>query len=517
MDYKKNYLLDFTAFFGGAVLMIFEIVGSRILAPYLGTSIYVWTSLIGVILAGLSIGCWYGGIIADKKPQIKILSVVILLAGICIGLNYFIKDILLNFFQKFSFRIEVSSLIVSIILFCPAAFFLGMVTPYCVKLKTQSVEKVATIVGRLYALSSLGSILGTFFAGFIIIPFLGTNKIILSLAVFLIILSFLLNIKKFAIVSSIFIILFSTFLVLDNAIVNYMFTKFSFVDADTEYNRFFIYKDRDFKTGKKMLDLFSFAIQSSVFIDSDELVYDYLKFYKLAFYFKPELKNTLMIGGGAYTVAKDYLKSSSDLLVDVVEIDSGVTKLAKKYFNFKEDARMHIVHEDGRAFINKTNNKYDFIFEDVYNAAPAIPFQLATIEAVKKKFELLTDGGVLMTNVTSSFYSNSGRFLRAEYATYKSIFKQVFVFPVYNFDPQNIQNIMLVGVKSDRKFDFISTDNQMSRFLGQLWKKDIPLDVAVLTDNYAPVEFYEYNKYNKFKKRFKYIPWIEYLKNKVFV
>ncbi|CAN5599837.1 hypothetical protein BH18ACI1_BH18ACI1_02270 [soil metagenome] len=175
MNYK-NLILEITVFICGALVMIYEITGTRLLSPYIGASTYVWTSLIGVILAALSLGYWLGGKIADKKPDIKILASVIFLAGGLVSLTILLKDIILSFIAESSAILEIKSLIAALLLFAPASVLLGFVTPYAVKLKMSSLADTGKTVGRLYALSTVGSILGTFLAGFFLIPFVGSEK-----------------------------------------------------------------------------------------------------------------------------------------------------------------------------------------------------------------------------------------------------------------------------------------------------------------------------------------------------
>src|SRR3989338_3749455 len=153
-----KYILEIAIFICGAVVMIFELVGSRVLGPYFGTSIFVWTSLIGIILGGLSLGYYFGGKIADKKPSLNILSLIIFLSAIFIGLTNFIKNFLLIFLQNNISDIRVSSVIASLILFLPASFLLGMVSPYAAKLKLDSLNTSGSIIGNLYAISTAGSI-----------------------------------------------------------------------------------------------------------------------------------------------------------------------------------------------------------------------------------------------------------------------------------------------------------------------------------------------------------------------
>ncbi|MFA6389985.1 MAG: fused MFS/spermidine synthase, partial [Patescibacteria group bacterium] len=180
----KKKKLEIAVFLCGAVVMIFELVGSRVLAPYLGISIFVWTSLIGVILGSLSIGYWLGGMLADKNPSLKIFSTLVFLSGASIFFTIIVKEPALHYFQGF-FNLELSSFISSLILFSPASIFMGMISPYAVKLKMDSLNYSGATVGNLYALSTVGSIAGTFLAGFYLIPNFGSLKILIILAILL--------------------------------------------------------------------------------------------------------------------------------------------------------------------------------------------------------------------------------------------------------------------------------------------------------------------------------------------
>lgn len=205
-----QYILEITVFVCGAVVMIFELVGSRVLGPYFGTSIFVWTSLIGIILGSLSLGYYLGGKIADKKPNLSNLSLIILLASISIGLTIFIKDSLLVILQINFTDIRLASALASLILFLPASMLLGMVSPYAVKLKIENLNTSGRAVGNLYAISTVGSIIGTFLSGFYLIPRFGTNKLLMILAITLIAVSLALSIKKYAKIKlAVFIILFA--------------------------------------------------------------------------------------------------------------------------------------------------------------------------------------------------------------------------------------------------------------------------------------------------------------------
>jgi len=489
-----KYILDMTVFICGAVVMIFELVGSRVLGPYFGTSIFVWTSLIGVILGSLSLGYYFGGKIADKKPSINKLSLIIFLSAISIGLTIFLKDFLLIFLQTSALDIKISSIIASLILFLPASVFLGMVSPYAAKFKLNDLNVSGSTVGNLYAISTSGSIFGTFLSGFYLIPYFGTNQLLIVLSITLIIVSSVLSMKEnIKIKLSILLMVVTSFFVFD--VFDYVAIKngfLNFIDIDTAYNRIWIYDYNDLKTNKlvKIMGINN-ENHSLMFLESDELVLEYTKYYHLARHFNPGFRETLMFGGGGYSFPKDFLLKYPEATIDVVEIDPTVTELAKKYFNLEENPRLNIYHEDGRVYLNKTQKEYDVIFGDAFSSYCSIPYQLTTKEAVQKQFDILRDDGVIILNIISAVEGEKNKFLQAEYATYKSIFSQVYLFPVRDSNNRHeIQNIILVALKSNELQYFNNADAQLNDYLQHLYSNDIGTDVPILTDNFAPVDYY---------------------------
>ncbi len=270
--------------------MVFELVGSRVLGPYFGTSIFVWTGLIGVILGSLSLGYYLGGKMADKKANANLLAVIIFLSAVSIGLTLFIKDFLLIFLQTNISDIRMSSILACLILFSPASILLGIVSPYAVKLRLSSLNTSGSIVGNLYAVSTAGSIFGTFLSGFYLIPSYGTNKLLIILATTLIVISLLISAKQLVKIRlSIFVAMILSWLVLNR--LTYSNEKNGVVDIDTAYNRVWIYSHIDPKTNKivRLMGINN-ENHSSMFLDSDELVNDYTKYYHLAKHFNPEFK-----------------------------------------------------------------------------------------------------------------------------------------------------------------------------------------------------------------------------------
>lgn len=494
---NRKFILETVVFVCGAVVMIFELVGSRVIAPYVGTSIYAWTSLIGVILASLSIGYYAGGYLADKRPSIKPMALIIIFSAVAIAFSAFTKDIFSAVISISPVAAELKPVMISFILFAPASFLLGMVSPYSVRLRMSDLTRSGRTTGNLYAISTAGSIFGTFLAGFYIIPHFGSTNslIIISVILLLVAISLLLGTKMVRLVR-VAISLSIVFLGL-TYVVSVIGQKVLFVaDVDTEYNRILVVHSTDIATKKPILALATdpYGTQAAMFTDgTNDLVFNYTKFYRLFGYFVPNPTNVLMIGGCAYTYPRDFIKNYPNAKMDVVEIDPGMTAIARKYFGLNDEKNLAIYHQDARIYLNENKKKYDVIFGDAFNSASAIPFQLTTKEAVAKEYDALNDGGVIMVNIISSIEGEKGKFARAEYATYKKIFPQVFLFAVQDIkDGSKTQNIMLVALKSERISKWESPNKEFSGFLSQVWKKPIADDTPVLTDDFAPVEYYKH-------------------------
>jgi spermidine synthase len=485
-------MLEVIVFICGAVVMILEMVGSRILAPYLGTSIVVWTSLIGVILGCLSLGYWWGGRIADRRPDYRILSRIILVSGFFVAAVALSKSFLLGALEEYGGSIHLASTAATLLLFAPPSVLLGMVSPYAVRLKISDVKNSGRTVGRLYAISTVGSIFGTFFAGFFLIAFVGSTNILLVLSLLLAGTSLLAssaNRKVKVAAVTLFSLLFLAAKSYDAHL-----TSMGYHDIDTQYNRILVYQSVEDGTGRKTQVMVTGpkAQQSAMYLDDPvDLALPYTKFYNLASHFKPDMKRVLMLGGGGYSFPKYMSKHYSDVHIDVVEIDPQVTMLARKFFHLRDDQTLSIVHQDARTFLNRTEQTYDVILGDTFNSHYAVPFHVSTVETVRSIYDRLADDGVVVVNILASIEGDKGRFLRAEYATFKAVFPQVYLYPVsYPASGMSWQNVMLVALKSSRPAPLTSSDPDLDELLNHRWLKPVAADLPPLTDDYAPVDRY---------------------------
>lgn len=490
----KPFILELTVFVCGALVMIYEIVGSRVLSPFIGASTYVWTSLIGVILGALSLGYWLGGKWADRKPDIRILASVIFLAGGLVSVTILFKDIILTFVAAVPAGLEIKSVLAALLLFAPASVFLGFVTPYAVKLKMLSLSDSGKTVGRLYALSTVGSIVGTFAAGFFLVPFVGSTRTLYLVGGILIGLSISLvpfSISRFNLM---ILILFAVGITASELGIYTMRAANGLYDIDTEYSRVQVFQTTDPKTGKKIQALATdpYFIQSAMFLDCDEMVFDYGRYYHLMRHFKPNFENTLMIGGAGYTFPKEYLRRYPAARMDVAEIDPQMTAIARKFFRLEDDPRLNIIHQDGRVLLNGAETgRYDAVLMDAFGSLFSVPYQLTTLETVQQISRVMKDDGVVIFNLGSSIRGPGSGFLQAEFKTYQAVFPRVFLFKVNSdYTDEQLQNLIIVACKSGNNSALESSDPEIQALVSHLYKSDLPFEKPIITDDLAPVEYY---------------------------
>lgn len=479
-DIKNNRTLALIAFLNGAVIMSVEIVGARTIAPYFGTSTYVWTAVIGVILGALALGYWQGGIVADKGASFKGLQKIFFIATTILAITTVLQAPLLNFVAESIPSLRLQSAIASVLLFAPLTFFLGMVSPYVAKLALKKLSMGGEIIGKLYALGTFGSIAGTFMTGYFLINMLGNRQLYWIFVGVLVLLSLLANWPKISdkklIKSSGLLIILIVGLFVSS--LNETKSSNTVYDKDTAYASYKV-SDVTYR-GKptRLLVTDNSSAQSGMLIN-DPLTpaFPYTQaLVQVAQNLNP--KNILMIGGGAYTLPTIITANDSEVTFDVIEIDPKLDEIAQDYFGFKPSSRVKIIHEDGRTFLNRNVKKYDLIIIDAYSSIRP-PFHLMTAEAVEKMKASLSDKGIIASNVIGSLSGDRADFIASVESTVRRNFSITELFYASGADDSQIQNILLVAGDS---LDMIrkSTQNfKSARALGT---------GIILTDNFAPTE-----------------------------
>lgn len=460
--------------------MALELVAARVLSPYVGSSNQVWTSIIGVILISMSLGYWFGGKLADVKPSFKVLSGIIVASGIFVSVIPILETKLIKILALTNLRLEIVAIMSTLITFAVPSILLATVSPYAIKLMETKETNVGRIAGKLSAISTWGSIFGTFFTGFFLIPLVGTKMIVLISSILLILLSAFLFFEKDK--KQIAFLTGCIVLSVLNVSVGAVYFKVDnpniLADIDSEYSRIWVMKEGEYKVLR--VDR---AIES--YLNQEGKMGSYLNFYDLFDGYNPDAKDMLIIGGAAYTYPMHFLDKFKDKNIDVVEIDPAMTNIAKKYFGLKDDERLNIYHQDGRSFINKSEKKYDAIFVDAFKGHN-VPFELTTVEAYSKMKEMLNEKGCVMVNVISAIEGEKSGFIKQEFSTFKEVFEDVKVFDVDNTNEGEIRNLILVGfnykvgeVKSDEYTDMLAKEI-----------KGFESGKSSFTDDYAPVEQY---------------------------
>lgn len=482
----KKYKMKITVFLCGALGMVLELVAARILSPYVGSSNLIWTTIIGIMLTSMSIGYWLGGKIVDKKPDMNLLSLFILSGAFFTSLIPILETLLVKPLSELSNQLVFVAIVTSVLVFGIPSFILAMVSPFAVKLEDKKHDEIGKTSGKISSLSTIGSIVGTFVAGFLLIPNLGVRFLILIITIILFILSFMMfdkkNIKYCICMIVCLISLFGL-----NYYGKIIFEKNNpdiVKDVDSEYSRIWIKElsvgDINYKT--MQVDT---GIESYINQETNEMGATYLYCYNLFDYYNKDAKSTLMIGGAAYTYPTYYLNKYQEKTIDVVEIDEKMTELAEIEFGLDvENPRLKIYTQDGRSFLNNTENKYDTILIDAFKGLNA-PFELTTYEALQKVKNALNDNGIVITNIISSLEGKEEDFIKYEYSTYKAVFPEVKLFRVRNVEDTEKQNLILMAFKNGENIDQEKyseyknlLDMEITNFLS---------DREIVTDHYAPI------------------------------
>jgi len=497
-----SWLLHVVVFVCGAVLMGLEIVGSRILAPYFGNSIFVWGSLISVVLAALSLGYWLGGIVADRWPRLSVLGVLIAIPGIMIAVLPFGYPALNRAIAIGDLGARLGPLISCIILFLVPSVFLGTISPFAVRLQARAVTSVGTTAGGLYAISTAGSIAGTLVTAFYLIVVIGVANIVHGLGLTLLLTAAAVFLGGRRIGRASVALVCMGVLVL--GMVWWARTRAAepglMLEMDSFYNHIRVAED----SGTRYMDFDNLRQSAMLLQDPWELHLRYTRFLALALAFQPEPKRALVLGLGGGSFPKRLHRDFPQLVVDVVDIDPEVLAIAKRYFRVPEDSRMRLHAKDGRRFIQETDAKYDLIFLDAYNS-DTIPFHLTTREFYREAQARLAPGGIVVSNIIGVLRGSQSGFFRAMYRTLAEAFPTVHVIPVHDvgggFPPYEI-NIILVATqekarltraevmtRAGRVGGKLVPASDLTEYASHLLELPIPVsDVPILTDDYAPVE-----------------------------
>jgi len=529
---RSSLAIGVAVFIAGGVLLGLEIASSRVLAPFFGNSLYVWGSLIGIVLAGLSIGYWLGGIVADRYPTPRLLVGLLGTAALLVLAIPFVDGWTLDRVVAWDPGPRLNPVIATILLFGLPSLVLGSVSPVAVRLKAHSIEELGRTAGRLFAISTAGSIAGTFLTSFWLIPELGTDQVLASAAIALVLAA-----AAVALVERL-VLAFALALTLAGACVGAVVSlapdKGGTVSASQLRNWSPVYRQRsvedrsggieESQSGYKIVATKDSQYHRIAVVDDDEsryLRFDssfqsgmylsdpyrtrfiYSDYLQLPFAYRAQTRRILYIGLGGGSAPKRTWRDFPGVHIDVVELDPEVVDMAYKYFELPHDPRLAVEVEDGRRYVSRHDGPWDVIVVDAFYS-DAIPFHLATREFLELARSRLAPGGLVVTNIIGAVKGPDSRLFRSMLRTYRAVFPTVAIHPVVESggnDLESTRNIILLageGAAPSKQFLLDRWREVRRRSPGApdlvtaiKGRVDTPVstqDVPVLTDDYAPTD-----------------------------
>jgi len=511
----RLFLPNTTAFVAAFCIMVVELIASRIIARHLGASLYTWTSVIGVVLVGISLGNYIGGYFADRFPSTKTLSALFILASVSCAiiplLNNLTGQWILLWYLSWPLRITLH---VTLIFLLPSTI-LGMIGPVVVKFALDQGFKTGRTIGDIYAWGAIGSIAGTFFTGYFLIAKMGSIAVVWLVAGILAFVGVCYG-RKYRL-SGVWIVIL--IVLMSISLSNQSWAKITGealglrekVEPNVVYKKdspyFHIKVEELHGVSESIRSLVLDRLSHSKVYMSDpadiqgRYQYNYVKMFgALTEHFAKKKKefNALCIGGGGYVFPQYLEKNWPKSSIEVIEIDPDVTQAAYKFLGLSEDTSLKIHHLDARNYIEdlilrKARGEsiavYDFVYSDVANDLSA-PFQLTTYEFNEKLAKLIKPDGVYIFNLVDSFHS--GKFLGALLNTLEKSFPNLYVFSAgrLRLNKGEWNTFVIVASLTDLDFNGFSTPGFISSKLepSQIKLLKERSNEIILTDDYAPVE-----------------------------
>ena len=495
MTVFRASLITFVASF---CTLVIELVAGRVLAPYVGVSLYTWTSIIGVVLAGISLGAYAGGRLADRRPFDSTLIVLLIAAGLTAMIIAPATNVLDDLLSDYAVATTLLARVVvlSLVLFFLPSFFLGMISPMAVKMAVRDLATTGSVVGKIYAFSSLGSIAGTFTTGFYLIANFGTRATLIGTGAALIASALLVPRRTrlgaaAVIVIALLVIAFRPKPLLPPHQTDLKPQDFGvFHFEESQYYTIQVERTVRDDTGAPLTALHLDHLVHSYTDPADPAYFEYV--YLRIFHDvvgwtarRTPVFRLLFIGGGGYTLPRLVEREFPDAEIDVVEIDPAVTRTAQRFFGLGRDTAIRTFNEDARWFAMRapvgSTAPYDVIFIDAFNDL-SVPYHLTTREMTAQLQRLLAPGGAIVANLVDDL--RRGRFVASYARTAESV-----------FGPGNV--IVLAESPADLesvRATFVVVASTEARAIAASSATAYPVPPAalrngmILTDDHAPVD-----------------------------
>lgn len=502
---SNGFVVYAVAFVVGAIVMSFEMLGSRYLNPYFGSGIYTWASLISTVLASLTVGYFLGGWLADRRPSAPVLGVTVLIGSIYILLLPLFAQPMLEVILERIEDIRTGSLVSSLaILFFPV-MFLGMYSPFAIRLLLTSAQHSGMVSGTVYGISTAGSILGTLGTTFYLIPSIGSRAITLSLgtagiiSALLLIALPLLN-RRRAVAAGLAALACVAALsqaraedLMDEKLRRDLLKRpdGQVARVETEYNDIYINKRRDALTMSFQLKGWHYTESVTNLRDPDDLPVAYTQVMTAGVMYPQNLKRILMIGLGGGSISTYLGRAMPDVEIDTVEIDPGVIDVARKFFGIKDSPRVRYLDGDGRVFLTRNRKPYDLILIDAFHGG-YVPFHLLTREFYTLVKQRLAPGGAAAFNV-----HDGSKLYASTLLTLGAVFRTIELYPsgegevsvVVTDEAPNLETL-------SQRANALQAAHGFRYALPTLLARrrtDVQAQTAkgeVITDDFAPVDLY---------------------------
>ena len=502
-SHSKSFLfyLIVTAVLCGALVMVVEVLGSRVIGPFFGVSLFVWTSLITVTLVALALGYGVGGIIADRYSAADYLYGFIFVSGLLVLLIPWMAPGVIKFSQPLGLRL--GSFVSTLILFGPSLFLMGFVSPYIIKIATSEMHSLGRMVGGFYALSTFGSVIGTVLTGFVLIAYFGVSRIFDITGSLLIILSvgyFVFYQKYWLFAAALVIPAFVLWDTPEEVTVSSVMSSGTRVTRIAHRESLYgsvMVLDYEYGKNRTREMVIDGLVQGGINRTSGLSIYPYNYFLQfIPHALNPGGKTCLVIGLGAGLVPKWYDQKGVD--TDVVDIDPAVVELANGYFDFNGDS--NVIIEDARYYLNTTDKVYDYLIMDAFTG-DATPGHLLSQEAVKMLSTRMTPGAVLGINIVGSLKRDT-LMTASVVRTLETVFDQVEIFPTFDPDTgDGFGNLMIAAYQGrPRTIDWRGIKgNPVDTFaykdvwgaIGQRFTFPEHTPALVLTDDYNPIDVFD--------------------------
>lgn len=478
---------------GGMVTMGTEMCASRLLAPYFGNSLPVWGVLIGLLLACLAVGSFLGGRLADRSPHEALLYQLAGWSGTAIGVIPWVSTPVLRSVASGLATLPLLSLLEAfggvMALFTLPMVLLGCLSPFVLRLSLREVGSGGNVAGRISALGTLGSLIGTFGTVFVLIPGLGTRRSMVILGMSLVLMALLGQRRQHSRWAGVWLVVclaLAGLILLPSGSIKP--SSGLLYEHDSLYNYVQVLRDGD----QIVLKLNEGEGIQSVYEPGQVLsgyVYDYfllVPYFRSRSGFPPESVCLIGLAGG--TTARLFTEVFGPLAIDGVEIDAAVVEASRRYLNL-DLPNLRITIMDGRQFLTGNPGRYDVVLLDAYNP-PYIPFHLTTHEFFTLVYEHQSEDGVLGINV--AHLEADDALVTAVAATVASVYPSIYV-----IETQSGLNSVVVA--SRRATDWSELSARLSavniaavkqvvqRSEGRI-KPFVPTGEPVLTDDHAPVE-----------------------------